>query len=377
MSKVLTDEIIPALKGKVESSIANLKVYTVTPTSDGVFNIIDSTLPSAPVDGLHFMLRPETAANNAKISLNGGQIIAGVVQAPAGGRSTAQQNSNFALDAASWYFVVFAGGYWRFVNTFDLIRTNDIANGAVTAAKADVAGIMNSAGSNGQLFGLGGKCIDISNTDLNSLQQKTGFYVGENLTNAPIAKSGQWYYIQQYIMGNGNYVLQRATSLFDAAIIYQRVRDNGTWEAWQRIMTSYYTLNQVYPVGTVYISSTLDTPEKVAAALGGGTWVRTLQGGALVGSNSTDNDFVGIKSGGTKTQDLVALVGAINNDATTIGNRKATIPSSQTTYNYAIRGTTVTGSMTGSDATNVTRSDGGTPSTLQPYSTRYIYQRTA
>lgn len=150
------------------------------------------------------------------------------------------------------------------------IGTNDIANGAVAAAKADVEGIMNSAGNNGQLFGLGGNAISISNSNLNNLQRKSGFYTGTGLTNAP-NNNTNWWYIEQ-IVHNSSWVLQRATYLNGTNDIYQRELIEGVWSAWQRIMTPYNTLDQVYPVGSIYESSTLDNYDKVEAALGG-KWV--------------------------------------------------------------------------------------------------------
>lgn len=257
------------------SNNPNLKVYDVTPTSDGVINIVDSSLPTSPTTGLTFVIRPETAVTNPQISLNGGTAIIGVVQAVAGGRSSSQRNSVFTLDQYSLYIVFYANNYWRFTNVFDFIQTNDIADsavttskiangsinsnkitansiyramiangevtgakladGAVTAAKADVAGIMNSAGTNRQLFGLGGNVINISNGNADNLT-KTGFYAGAAVTNAPTSGADEWYLIT-HENHSDNYAVQTARSWYDGNV-WQRGKAGGTWRTWVKVQTS-------------------------------------------------------------------------------------------------------------------------------------------
>lgn len=380
------------------TELMNLRTYTVNPDSNGVLNITDSTLPSTPVDGLQFLVRPSAVVTNAKISLNGGAAVAGVVQAPVGGRSTAERNSNFSLDANSWYLVVFGASYWRFINTFDVIRTHDIVDGAitaakiadfsidatklasnsvstyklqdgaVTAAKADIEGIMNSAGDNGQLFGLGGKAIAISNADLNSLI-KTGFYIGDNLTNAPVTAPTTWFFIE-HIRYNDDYCVQVARSWYDGNV-WQRGKA-GTWRAWKKLMTSADTLNQIYPVGSIYVSGTLDTPAKVAAALGGGTWIRNHEGRAIVGYKSDDSDFNTIKDGGAKTVTLtIDQIPSHNHNVNSLWSGGSGSGTRNTINGYPV---TKNGEY---NVSTDNKGGGQAHNNLSPYSVRYVYKRTA
>ena len=91
-----------------------------------------------------------------------------------------------------------------------------------------------------------GAVLVISGTDLNSTV-KTGFYNGQNLTNAP---GTGWYYIQVMSHGDTNYCLQIATSLSDTTGIYkyQRRRHAGTWSEWE-LTDRKITVSQNDPSG--------------------------------------------------------------------------------------------------------------------------------
>ena len=56
-------------------------------------------------------------------------------------------------------------------------------------------------------------------------------------------------------------------------------------------------LDKVYPVGSVYISTTLDTPAKVQTALGG-TWETYGKGQTLVGVDTSQNEFKTVNTAG-------------------------------------------------------------------------------
>lgn len=123
------------------------------------------------------------------------------------------------------------------------VTTNMLADNAVTAAKADVAAIMNSAGTNKQLFGLGGACLNVSSQNLNSIQRKTGFYMGSSLTNAPeAADPNSWWYIEQ-LVHNDNYVVQIASSFSSHNKKYRRILSNGTWSSWVLELTQENAYN--------------------------------------------------------------------------------------------------------------------------------------
>ena len=60
-------------------------------------------------------------------------------------------------------------------------------------------------------------------------------------------------------------------------------------------------LDKVYPVGSVYISTTLDTPAKVKTAIGG-TWEAYGKGQTLVGVDTSQNEFKTVNTtGGAKS----------------------------------------------------------------------------
>jgi len=73
---------------------------------------------------------------------------------------------------------------------------------------------------------------NISSTNLNDATE-TGFYVGDNLTNAPSANG---YYIL-VIKHNANYISQEAVNWYSAGAPkrYLRRNVNGTWDSWVTI----------------------------------------------------------------------------------------------------------------------------------------------
>lgn len=456
------------LEANLLSELTNLRTYTVNPDSNGVLNITDSSLPSTPVDGLQFLVRPSTATTNAKISLNGGAAVAGVVQAPVGGRSTAERNSNFSLDANSWYLVVFCASYWRFVNTFDVIRTHDIVDGAISTTKlADGAvtapklaqtgmyspqwqidfavsddtpngwrtalgskngrywnyydttgkfagqpaqygfletiikdanivqnwyeqtGITKTRGgnANGWLsggwkqvmhdgdYGIGADALSVPNSNCNDIPGVTGFWSGWSLTNAP--NEQHWLIVQICKVG---YRVQIACNAYSNSSIFKRVRNNsGSWSSWTHTMSSGDTLNQVYPVGSMYESQTLDTPAKVAAALGGGTWVASAVGRTIVGYDSSQTEFNNVSTtGGAKTVTLTTQQIPSHNHALSIwkSENESNAYGLTTASDRGFSGRVMVNANSGSTSTANT-GGGQAHSNLQPYIVRYVYTRTA
>lgn len=253
------------------------------------------------------------------------------------------------------------------------ITNTEITPGAKSLV--NVAEIMNFAGDNGLAFGLGGNCIDMSNTDLNLYPPRTGFYMGVNGANRPtsVQSSDDWWYVAQMVH-NATFRVQIARSFFDASQVWQRVMEGGNWKPWSRIQTQQNTLDQTYPVGALFKSYNLDTPEKVAAALGGGTWVRTSEAQAIVGYASFDGDFnESGKTGGSKTVTLtVDQIPAHTHDVegawaggSASGNRNTIsgYPTTSRAGEYRLYTQTIGG--------------GQAHNNLQPYVTVYIYCRTA
>lgn len=76
-----------------------------------------------------------------------------------------------------------------------------------------------------------GLSINVSNGNANNLVA-AGFYVGENITNAPTAASGAWWYIEVQAMASDSWVIQKAYDLFSSGSFRMRIKSNGTWTAW-------------------------------------------------------------------------------------------------------------------------------------------------
>lgn len=72
----------------------------------------------------------------------------------------------------------------------------------------------------------------------------------------------------------------------------------------QKIEDSMLTLDKIYPIGSIYISTDLTTENEVASKFGG-TWESYGKGKTLVGVNSTDSNFNSpSKTGGSSTATL-------------------------------------------------------------------------
>ena len=77
-------------------------------------------------------------------------------------------------------------------------------------------------------------------------------------------------------------------------------KSEGSTEMWE------YIRNLVYPVGSIYMSATLDTKAKVEAALGG-TWEAWGKGRVPVGVNPTDSKFdTAEETGGSADASIVS-----------------------------------------------------------------------
>lgn len=136
-----------------------------------------------------------------------------------------------------------------------------------------------------------------------------------------------------------------------------------------------------WPVGSVYIGM---TPTSPATLFGGGTWVRLAKGRTLVGVDEADASFDAIReTGGSKTAPLPAhthpmphthehphthALPTSNNDA--LGGTSSRVNSQNT-------GAVSEATTSGPSATNTGNPTDAAVSTLQPYITTYIWERTA
>lgn len=76
---------------------------------------------------------------------------------------------------------------------------------------------------------------DISSTDLDVLD-KTGFFVGENLTNAPESNTN-WHWVVHLRFGANSAVQLACLSNKDTPKLFKRAKTNFTWGAWLKVWT--------------------------------------------------------------------------------------------------------------------------------------------
>ncbi|WP_025727700.1 tail fiber protein [Heyndrickxia ginsengihumi] len=135
---------------------------------------------------------------------------------------------------------------WFFYTVFNALK--ELQEEAINTDQKGVANGVATLDSNGSLpivqadsilnwikgFGLGDVSKDISGTDLNNLDA-TGFYRGNNLTNAP---SSSWYFIinEKHL---STYKSQIAIS-FTGTVnqVFVRTNSNGSWTSWKQLATT-------------------------------------------------------------------------------------------------------------------------------------------
>lgn len=87
-------------------------------------------------------------------------------------------------------------------------------------------------GQNVKLTDDAGCCIMIPNNNADDIV-KTGFYMGENVTNAP-SVTYNWVYIESKVHNN-LYQIQIATDLHNSKKRWTRHKTNGTWSDWRSL----------------------------------------------------------------------------------------------------------------------------------------------
>ena len=143
---------------------------------------------------------------------------------------------------------------------------------------------------------------------------------------------------------------------------------------------SMISLNDVYPVGSIYISTTEDTVAKVQAKFGG-TWVSFGSGRTLVGVDTSDSDFNTVeKEAGEKKHTLITaeMPSHTHLGLYWSGYRTGFNGGSGTEGGYYISQTDA-GSSSTVNTYFRTGSEGGNGAhnNLQPYITVYMYKRTS
>ena len=95
--------------------------------------------------------------------------------------------------------------------------------------------IVNSRNLNDMLTGVGGFCETATSDWNTACNNKTGFFMGQNLSHSPsgTTASGWWWVLN--IVHNANYQRQVAFSFVENSGIYTRIKNNGTWNNWTQV----------------------------------------------------------------------------------------------------------------------------------------------
>lgn len=130
-------------------------------------------------------------------------------------------------------------------------------------------------------------------------------------------------------------------------------------------------IDAIYPVGSVMIRG----DNTNYANFLGGTWEKFASGTVLVGAKANDSDFSTVgKTGGSKTQELRAIIGAVGGDISALGYvTKDPVPG-QPTSGLALSASVKTNTSF-NHSTPVYRDDGNNATTVQPYTVVNYWKR--
>ena len=139
-----------------------------------------------------------------------------------------------------------------------------------------------------------------------------------------------------------------------------------------KVPTMEQVLAKIYPVGAIYMSVSPTSP----SSLFGGTWTPWGSGRVPIGINSSDSDFNTVeKTGGSKEYELRALIGAVGGNVNTIGYDSEPVVPGYGSYDMVIDASAGAKPQGASNTTRVVKSDGSSPTTVQPYITCYYWKR--
>lgn len=134
------------------------------------------------------------------------------------------------------------------------------------------------------------------------------------------------------------------------------------------------TLSQVYPIGSIYISTVSTNP---ATLFGFGTWTAFATGRTLIGVGTSDQAFTAGATGGASNANL-AHSHTVASHTHTITNAFTSTYSVQNGNSYTNGGTVAnTTQNTGAASPGTDSQLSSTTSLLQPYIVTYMWQRTA
>ena len=172
---------------------------------------------------------------------------------------------------------------------------------------------------------------------------------------------------------NANQATQRANDAANSVVI---IRNGTTTPASSLGKNGDFYVNTAN--GDFYLKSNTAWNKKFnMIALDQITELKNAFNSVTVGVDSSDNDFSYVeKTGGSKSVELRALIGAIGGDTNKIGYQASNPVPGHGEYNLNLHATT-TSSFAVNHSTVVLEANGGTPSKVQPYITCYMWKRTA
>lgn len=128
----------------------------------------------------------------------------------------------------------------------------------------------------------------------------------------------------------------------------------------------------MHRVGDIIFSTSDENPSTIY----GGTWVAWGKGQVPVGVDTSDSDFNTVeKTGGSKECELRALIGAVGGNVNTIGYDSEPVVSGYGSYDMVLDASAGAKPQGASNTTRVVKSDGKSPTTVQPYITCYMWKR--
>lgn len=213
-----------------------------------------ATLLNTPFGSGTFSLQVETGLNNTRVFQTAKRMANGNI---------AVRNKMESVDWSEWIFLSRNDGslqgnlHAEKSNRLDTARTISLTGGVTGSVAfdgtanvslaatvppnshahtiANVTGLQTALDGKTNVRGhSNGTVTQISNANLNDIVE-SGIFMGSTMTNAP---DTGWWYIQNMVH-NANYVTQVAYRLNSTdQRIRIRIKNNGTWQAWQTCMLS-------------------------------------------------------------------------------------------------------------------------------------------
>lgn len=196
-------------------------------------------------------------------------------------------------------------------------------------------------------------------------------YAWFNTTGCLTDQPGQYGIVSNIV--NGNVVLQEwiwySTNAKNSSRRFHRGGDSGGWNStWKEVLYSIDLLDNIYPVGAIYISVSSTSP----ATLFGGTWEQ-LKDTFILAAGDT---YAAGSTGGEATHTLT--VNEIPSHSHEVRHCSATGSGGADAYLYASGGITQQKPTSGRNGLWATYTGGGVAhNNIPPYLAVYMWKRTA